>query len=122
MTLPDKNKALCRYVGAHTGNFQKTALPGVIARIINTLDDPECFAHIGDEPIHFSTSVRDMIEKFRNILFPGYFSNEKMDSVNLNYYVGQEITRLYDILSRITSYNVCYTKLLRQVSLSTWLS
>ncbi len=100
MTLPDKNKALCRYVGAHTGNFQKTALPGVIARIINTLDDPECFAHIGDEPIHFSTSVRDMIEKFRNILFPGYFSNEKMDSVNLNYYVGQEITRLYDILSR----------------------
>lgn len=100
MTLPDKNKALCRYVSTHNGNFQKTALPGVIDRIINTLDDPECFAHIGDEPIHFSTSVRDMIEKFRNILFPGYFSNEKMDSVNLSYYVGQEITRLYDILSR----------------------
>ncbi len=100
MSLPDKNDNLCRCVGTRIRNVQRTALPGVIDRIINTLDDPECFAHIGDEPIHFSTSVRDMIEKLRNILFPGYFSNEKMDSVNLTYHMGQEITRLYDILSR----------------------
>jgi len=100
MSLSDKKKDLCRYTGAQTRSVRSTALPGAIARIINTLDDPGCFAHIGDEPIHFSTSVRDMIEKSRNILFPGYFSNEKMDSVNLTYHMGQEITRLYDILSR----------------------
>jgi len=100
MSLSNKKKEMCQYVDTQARNTQRMTLPGVIDRIINTLDDPECFAHIGHEPIHFSTSVRDMIEKFRNILFPGYFSNEKMDNVNLNYYMGQEITRLFDILAR----------------------
>ena len=100
MNLQNKNKDLCQCVGTQTRDVQRAALPGVIDRIINSLDDPECFAHIGDEPIHFSTSVRDMIEQLRNILFPGYFSNEKMDNVNQTYHMGQEITRLYDILSR----------------------
>lgn len=99
MSIPNKKEDMCRYVGTQAQNEQRAALPGAIDRIINTLDDPECFAHIGDEPIHFSTSVGDMIEKFRNILFPGYFSNEKLDSVNQTYHLGQEITRLYDILS-----------------------
>ena len=100
MNLPDKHKDTCQYVDMQTRNVQRKSLPGVIDQIINTLDDPECFTHIGHESIHFSTSVKDMIEKFRNILFPGYFSNEKMDDVNLHYYVGQEITRLFDILAR----------------------
>ena len=100
MSLPDKKENLCRYVGTSIRDEQRAALPEVIERIINTLDDSECFAHIGDEPIHFSTSVGDMIEKLRNILFPGYFSTEKIDSVNHTYHMGREITRLYDILSR----------------------
>jgi len=100
MSLSNKKKEMCQYVDTQTRDVQRMTLPGVINRVINTLDDPECFAHIGHEPIHFSTSVRDMIEKFRNILFPGYFSNEKIDNVNRNYYMGQEITRLFDILAR----------------------
>ena len=100
MSLPDKKKQMCRYAGAQAQNSHRRSLPNVIDEIINTLDDPGCFAHIGDEPIHFSTSVKEMIDIFRNILFPGYFSSEKMDSVNLNYHMGQEITRLYDILAR----------------------
>ncbi|WP_020585875.1 serine O-acetyltransferase [Desulfobacter curvatus] len=100
MSLTNKKEDLCPYLGTQARNVQRAALPGVIDRIINTLDDPECFAHIGNEPIHFSTSVRDMIEKLRNILFPGYFSNEKMDSVNHTYHLGREITLLYDILSK----------------------
>lgn len=100
MSPQNKKKDLCQCVDTQTRDVQRAALPGVIDRIINSLGDPECFAHIGDEPIHFSTSVRDMIEKLRNVLFPGYFSNEKMDNVNQTYHMGQEITRLYDILSR----------------------
>ncbi len=40
-----------------------------------------------------------MIEKFREVLFPGYFSREKVDSANLIYHMGQSISQLYDILS-----------------------
>ena len=100
MNLSNKKDKACRYTGPGEGEKLRAALPGIIDRIVDTLDDPECFAHIGEEPIHFSTSVGDMIEKFRNILFPGYFSNEKMDTINQTYHLGQAVSRLYDILSR----------------------
>jgi serine O-acetyltransferase len=74
-------------------------LPKVIDQIMLSMEDKECFAHIGDEPIHFSTSVKEMIDKFREILFPGYFAKEKMDSANLLYNIGQAVSQLYDILS-----------------------
>lgn len=60
MTRNNNKKDHCQYVASQTGNVQRKALPGVIDRIVNTLDDPDCFAHIGDESIHFSTSVTDM--------------------------------------------------------------
>nr|WP_080805154.1 serine O-acetyltransferase EpsC [Desulfamplus magnetovallimortis] len=74
-------------------------LPDVIDSILGQIDDENCFAHIGDEPIHFTTSIKEMIDKFREILFPGYFSNEKLDGANLKYTMGQTISRLHDILA-----------------------
>ncbi len=74
-------------------------LPEIINTILASMDDTTCFAHIGDEPIHFSTSVREMIDQFRHILFPGYFSGEKIDGANLVYNLGQGISQLYDTLS-----------------------
>jgi serine O-acetyltransferase len=74
-------------------------LPKVIKTVLKSMDDLDSFAHIGDEPIHFSTSVKEMIDKFREILFPGYFSSEKIDKANLVYSIGQNVSQLYDILS-----------------------
>ncbi|MBI9090517.1 MAG: serine acetyltransferase [Desulfobacterium sp.] len=74
-------------------------LPRVIQNILSTMDDETCFAHIGDEPIHFSTSVKAMVDKFREVLFPGYFSREKLDAANLGYCMGQNVSQLHDILS-----------------------
>ena len=74
-------------------------LPKAIEEILKSVDDETCFAHIGDEPIHFSTSVREMIDKFRDILFPGYFSKDLVDKANLVYHMGQSVSQLYEILS-----------------------
>ena len=74
-------------------------LPKVIKMVLKSMEDDRSFAHIGDEPIHFSTSVKEMIDKFREILFPGYFSSEKIDNANLVYNIGQNVSQLYDILS-----------------------
>ncbi|MCG8619868.1 MAG: serine acetyltransferase, partial [Desulfobacterales bacterium] len=92
------NPAVC-HTERETMSEQRKALPGAINDIMKSLEDESCFAHIGDEPIHFSTSVKEMIDLFREILFPGYFSNEKVDSANLPYHMGQSISHLYDILS-----------------------
>lgn len=77
----------------------RKSLPDVIRTILQNMEDKRCFAHIGDEPIQFSTSIKEMIDKFREILFPGYFSDEKIDGANMVYNLGQCISQLYDILS-----------------------
>ncbi|MCG8564305.1 MAG: serine acetyltransferase [Desulfobacterales bacterium] len=77
----------------------RKALSTAIKTVLDSMADEASFAHIGDEPIHFNTSIRVMIEKFREILFPGYFSSEKVDEANLVYHMGQSISQLYDIIS-----------------------
>jgi serine O-acetyltransferase len=87
------------HTGRETMSEHRKALPDAIKKVMDSLEDKTCFAHIGDEPIHFTTSVREMIDKFREILFPGYFSSEKVDGANLPYHMGQAISQLYDIIS-----------------------
>ncbi len=77
----------------------RAELPKAINTIIESMEDEQCFAHIGDEPIHFSTPIKEMIQKFRHVLFPGYFATEKIDKANLVYNIGQNVSQLYDILS-----------------------
>lgn len=92
------NDAACKsehqFISEH-----REKLPGVIKTILAGMADETCFAHIGDEPIHFSTSVKVMVDKFREVLFPGYFSKKKLDAANLGYCMGQNISELHDILS-----------------------
>ncbi len=89
---------LCQ-TGRENASEYRKELPKAIEAILKSMDDKRCFAHIGDEPIHFSTSVKAMIDKFREILFPGYFSKEKIDGANIVFSLGQGISQLYDILS-----------------------
>lgn len=93
-----KSNRLC-HTGRENAAEHRKELPRVIDEILRSMDDKRCFAHIGDEPIHFSISVREMIDRFREILFPGYFSREKIDGANLIFSIGQGASKLYDILS-----------------------
>ncbi len=88
----------CQPTRDNASNHRKE-LSKAITHILTTIEDDRCFAHVGDEPIHFSTSVKEMIEKFRQVLFPGYFSDEKIDGANLVFSMGQALSQLYDILS-----------------------
>jgi len=90
--------SVCRTERDNASEYRKE-IPQVINAILASMEDERCFAHINDEPIHFSTTVKEMIDKFREILFPGYFSSEKIDGANLVYNMGQAVSQLYDILS-----------------------
>ena len=74
-------------------------LPVVVEKIIENSVDPTCFTHVDYEPIRSSSSVGELIVKFKEVLFPGYFSHEKIDPVNLKYSIGQTVSDLYDMLS-----------------------
>ena len=54
----------------------------------------DCFDHIGPVDIPSHEAVIDIIVQVRRILFPGYFTPERIEPVNLEYYIGQEVTGL----------------------------
>ena len=58
------------------------------------------------EPIPSKQSVVDIIDKLKEILFPGYFTREKIDPVNLKYYIGQTVSELFDMISEQVSLSI----------------
>jgi len=74
-------------------------LPGVTGKIIGSCREQKCNSHIDYEPIPSKESVILIIDKLFEIIFPGFFNPEKIDPVNIDYYVGQSVTDLYTILA-----------------------
>ena len=77
----------------------KARIPAIAERIIDHCNNTSCFTHIDYETIHAEGYVVDLIERFRELLFPGYFSKEPVDPANMKYYLGQTVSVLYDRLA-----------------------
>jgi serine O-acetyltransferase len=84
----------------------KQQLPDVAENIIKSCYDKESYTHIDYEPIPSEGYVVDIINKLREILFPGYFTREKIDPVNLKYYIGQAVSVLFDMLSEQIAHSI----------------
>jgi serine O-acetyltransferase len=74
-------------------------VPLVAEQLIGHCNDTECYTHINYEPIPSQESVIEIVDKCREILFPGYFDRQRLDPVNLRYVMGQNATALFDMLS-----------------------
>ena len=74
----------CR-IDAESLNRFKEQLPDITENIIKSCSDKACYTHIDYEPIPSEGYVVDIINKLKEILFPGYFTREKIDPVNLKY-------------------------------------
>ncbi|MFH2067267.1 MAG: serine acetyltransferase [Pseudomonadota bacterium] len=92
------NEQLCRTEADAFSSYRKR-LPEIAEKIIANCSDKECYTHIDYDPIPSNQSVVDIIDKFKQILFPGYFSAGKVDPVNLKYNMGQTVSLLFDMLS-----------------------
>lgn len=86
-------------------NFRQK-LPAVADRIIDHCDDRGCFTHVAYEPIPSREAMIRIIMKFREILFPGYFSAGKLDPVNLRFNMGQLVSVVFDELSEQVAHSI----------------
>jgi len=98
MDDPEKSQESCKLEAAASWGFRRQ-LADKAEQIIETCHDAECYTHIDDEPIPSNGSVVEILQKLREIFFPGYFTREKLDPVNLKYKMGQTVSVLYDMLS-----------------------
>jgi serine O-acetyltransferase len=84
----------------------RSRLPEIAERIIDHCENSPCYTHIDSEPIPAEGFVTDIIDMFRELLFPGYFAREKLDPVNLRYGLGQTVSKLYDLLADLITHNI----------------
>jgi serine O-acetyltransferase len=84
----------------------KARVPEIAERIIEHCSSDECYTHIDYEPIHPEGFVAELINRFREILFPGYFSRQKIDPSNMKYSLGQSVSVLYDMLAEQITHHV----------------
>ena len=87
-------------------SHHREKLVGIVEDIIENCDDRQCFTHVDDEPIPSEGYVVEIINKIREILFPGYFTREKIDPVNLKYNIGQSVSVLFDMLSEQITHSI----------------
>jgi serine O-acetyltransferase len=100
-----KKADACKVEAHHLAHF-RSQLPQIAEKIIDSCNDRECYTHVDYEPIPSRQSVIEIIDRLREILFPGYFTRGKLDPVNLKYSMGQSTTTLFDMLSEQISHSI----------------
>ncbi len=99
------HEPVCR-TDAEVAAGYRRKLPEITEAIIDNCSDTKCFTHIDYEPIPSEGYVVDIIKKFREILFPGFFAREKIDPFNLKYIIGQSVSDLFDMLSEQITHSI----------------
>jgi serine O-acetyltransferase len=84
---------------AHKLSCYREQIPALAEEIIHSCNEEGCYTHVEFEPIPSRDSVVAIIAKWREILFPGYFSSEKLDPSNLRYSLGQAVSSVFDMLA-----------------------
>lgn len=95
--LPKKDQ--CKF-DIETAQEIREDLPEIVEQIVQTCTDKDYFSHLGPETIPSRDTVIDVIQRFVRILYPGYFIDTYLDEVNIEYYLGQEVTELFELLAR----------------------
>ncbi len=99
---------------AETRQFREE-IPGIVEQLVQSCSTADCFEHVGPEPIPSRQAITELIHQISTVLFPGYFVRNRLDQVNLNFYLGQEVTALFEILSEQITLAIRYDCLRRNL-------
>ena len=80
-------------------SHSREEIPAIVNELVASCNKKGCFDHVSAEPIPHREAIIDILSHLRLILYPGYFIRTRLDSTNLEYYLGQQVTALYEILS-----------------------
>lgn len=95
----DKNfEDACRLEASFDNQIRKQ-LTNVVENIIDDSLNKNHFTHINYDPFPSVESVARIINIFKEIIYPGYFTSGKLDPTNLTYRMGQSVTTIFDLLS-----------------------
>jgi serine O-acetyltransferase len=95
----NKETEACR-LAIEISTENRDRLPAIIDDLVTSSRDQELFAHVDAELIPSVEKAVEILQRARRLLFPGYFTNgQVLDNNQLEYAIGMEVTRLFEVLS-----------------------
>ncbi len=67
-----------------------------------------CHRHYPDQPMPSSRILGEIVDLLREIVFPGYFGDSPTRPSSINYYIGVNVERLYDLLRQQIYAGLCF--------------
>lgn len=74
-------------------------IPDIVKALVASCSRQGCFDHVSAEPIPHREAVIDILRRLALVLYPGYFIRNRLDETNLEYYLGQQMVGLYEVLA-----------------------
>jgi serine O-acetyltransferase len=68
-----------------------------------------CHEHRAGEPLPSAIKIGLLVNKIREILFPGYFGNTTLDPVAIKYYMGVYVDEVFELLSEQILAGMCFS-------------
>ncbi|HBG21197.1 MAG: serine acetyltransferase [Desulfobacterales bacterium GWB2_56_26] len=87
--------AICDHIEV-TNCCQHFKVPTIVKELLSSWSTKDCYEHVSPVSIPSQEEIIEIVEKARCILFPGYFTRTKLHASNLEYYIGEQTTDLYE--------------------------
>jgi len=68
-----------------------------------------CHENRAGEPLPSGEKISALVNKVREILFPGYFGNTTLDPIAIKYYMGVYVDEVFDLLSDQILAGMCFS-------------
>ena len=88
----------CKRVTVEQDKFS-VELPDIVAELIETVKSEDSADHVGYSMIPSTESIVDILKILETILYPGYFGHQKLDWGKLNFYLGNQLSKVYELLT-----------------------
>ncbi len=74
-------------------------IPEIINNLVDNIKNSSFFHHINKYPIPSKKKIIKILYDIINLIFPGYFKDQKLDSINLSTYVSILVNEIFENLS-----------------------
>lgn len=85
------------------GKKLKQELPDVVRQLAASCQQDDRFSHVNPAPIPTRQATIKILDLFRRIIFPGYFDHMRLEPLNLEYRLGQDVATLFQKIAEQVS-------------------
>lgn len=93
--------------------MQVSIFSDTLATVVKELSDSQLYQglfhrHSDDSPLPSATTIHQLVEELRALLFPGYFGNSAVNSRNIVYHIGVHTEKAFNLLKSQILAGLCF--------------